>query len=119
MKNKTMITDSPSHCANMVLWVSAALHKIKHGWLGFGQRGGKRGHAIGADSKPEKQWTKVYEFVSKDKYDKEFGWVVEYGIETVDNYFYLKGRIIQMEIQDYLISGKKLVYYEIQESTPL
>jgi hypothetical protein len=49
MKNKTMINDSPSHCANMVLWVSAAMHKFKHGWLGFGQRSGKRGHAIGAN----------------------------------------------------------------------
>ncbi|UXE67261.1 MAG: hypothetical protein KA713_01255 [Chryseotalea sp. WA131a] len=117
MKNKTMITDSPSHCANMVLWVSAALHKIKHGWLGVGQRGGKRGHAIGADSKPEKQWKKVYEFVNKDDYDNEFGWVVEYGFYSIEEYFFLKGRTIQFELDSFLGQGNQAASQNFSEKS--
>jgi hypothetical protein len=49
MKNKTMINDLPSHCANMVLWVSAALHKFKARMAMLWSSGRKRGSAIGAD----------------------------------------------------------------------
>ncbi|MFM7856403.1 MAG: hypothetical protein ACKO96_31905 [Flammeovirgaceae bacterium] len=49
MKNKTMITDSPSHCANIMLWVSAAIDKFKARMALLWSSGRKRGNAIGAD----------------------------------------------------------------------
>ncbi|MFM7855004.1 MAG: hypothetical protein ACKO96_24530 [Flammeovirgaceae bacterium] len=119
MKNKTTITDSPSHCANIMLWVSAAMHKFKHGWLGFGQRNGKRGHAIGANSKEESSFKKVYQFSQKDKYDEEFGWVVEYGFYSIEEYFFWKGRTIQFEIDSFLAQGNQTVSHNFSEKSVL
>lgn len=96
--------------------VRAAIDKFKARMALLWSSGRKCGSAIGADKEDLSSVKKVFEFVRKDKYDKEFGWTVEYGIYSVEQYFFIKGRVIQSEVDSYLDSGKQTTYYESLEN---
>ena len=110
---------SPQAGINFLLWVRAAIDKFKARMALLWSCGRKCGSDIGADKDDLSSMKKMYEFVSKDKYDKEFGWTVEYGIYSVEQYFFVKGRVIQSEVDSYLDSGKQTTYYESQGSDTL
>lgn len=65
MKTKLTNSTSPGHCANILLWVRAAMHKLRARMTLLWSGVGKRGSGIGAtnetqSAKPEKEKYVIY-----------------------------------------------------------
>lgn len=84
-EGKTPSSTSSQPDANTLLWVRAAIEKCLS-------------EPIGLNVPDLKSWVKVYEIKEKDKYDVELGWSVEYGLYSVEKYFFIKGMVIQQKI---------------------